>query len=129
MTILPSIDIFEKYISNIRDKAFSDINAIFFNENIDFLLTSNYLDFLEMHFGENEIIRALIVELSDTNRSSPNPIDNLEDSIYETLYLDNCDNIDCLFAITFNDKLNIEHYRYTEQNKIDKIKNFYFLNY
>lgn len=124
MTILPSIDIFEKYISNSRDRSFSDINSIFFNENVDFLLTSNYLDFLEMNFGENEILQSLIVELSDTNRISVNAKDNNCDDIYEKLYMDNVEEIDCLFAISLDSEHTIDHFKYSKKNKQTKNKEY-----
>ncbi|SHF09740.1 hypothetical protein [Chryseobacterium sp. OV279] len=121
MTILPSLDIIEKYVSNSRDRAFVDVNNILFNENVDILLTKSYLDFLEENIDNIEILRTLVTELSDNNRiAHENIIDNNNENIFEDLYTDNCDRIDCLFAITLNTQPNILHYRHSQINKINK---------
>ncbi|MFP8892028.1 hypothetical protein [Chryseobacterium sp. EZn1] len=121
MTILPSLDIIEKYVSNSRDKSFADINSILFNENLNVLLTKSYLNFLEENIDDIEILQTLVVELSDNNRiSDNNVIDNNNDNIFEDLYNDNCDTIDCLFAITLDSQPNIIHYRYNKINKANK---------
>lgn len=124
MTVLPSLDIFEKYISNSRDRIFSDINSIFFNENVDVLISSNYLDIMDASLGNIELIQALVIELSDTNRIPQNIVDNNQVNFYEKFYTDNCDNIDCLFAITLNDYPTMPHYRYSIRNKENKNKEY-----
>lgn len=124
MTILPSIDIFEKYISDSRDKAFSDVNAIFYNDDVDILISSNYLEKLENIFEDNEHLKSLIVELSDNNRLSVGVVDNSDTEFYEKLYEDNSEKIDVLYAITINETPNIEHFRYTKINKGNKNKEF-----
>lgn len=124
MTILPSIDIFQKYISDSRDKAFSDINAILYNDDIDILLSSNYLNKLEEIFEDNEHLKALIVELSDHNRISVGTVDNMENEVFEKLYKDNVDLLDCLYAVTLDVTPNIEHFRYTKINKTNKNKEY-----
>ncbi|SCY25164.1 hypothetical protein SAMN02927916_1616 [Flavobacterium anhuiense] len=128
MTILPSLDIFEKYISNSRDKVFSDINCIFFNENIDVLITSNYLELLEMYFDNNDLIQALIIELSDKNRTVVNYVDNelqnTYENFYEKIYTDNIDSLDCLYAISIGESPNIIHYQYSKKNKQNLNKEF-----
>lgn len=128
MTVLPSLDIFEKYISNSRDKIFSDMNSIFFNENTNILITSNYLDLLAMHFDNIDLIQALAIELSDNNRTAINSIDNelkgTYENFYEKLYNDNVDSIDCLYAITLNENHNVIHFKYSEKNKQSKNKEF-----
>jgi len=123
MTVLPAIDIFEKYVSNSRDKTFSDINSIFFNDNNNILISTSYLDLIESTF-DSELINLLVVELSDNNRISPDIIDNNEDNIFEKLYEDNCNNIDCLCAITLNETLSIDHYKYSRKDKKSKNKDF-----
>ncbi|WP_396146390.1 hypothetical protein [Flavobacterium sp.] len=128
MTVLPSLDIFEKYVSNSRDRAFSDINSIFFNENIDILITSNYLDLLEMNLDNFDLIQALTLELFDNDRIANDLIDNeIQDTyenFYEKLYIDNVDKIDCLFAININENPNINHYKYYTRNKQTKSKEY-----
>ena len=128
MTVLPSMDVFEKYISNSRDRAFSDINSIFFNENIDVLITSNYLDILEMSLENIELIQALTIELSDDNRIAVNSIDNeikdTYENFYDKLYNDNIDNLDCLFAINIDEKPNFVNYKYSKRNKNNKNKEY-----
>lgn len=124
MTILPSLDVFEKYNSNARDKVFSDVNNIFYNDNNDFLITSKYLDFLELNIEDDELIQLLIVELSDSGKICNNVVDNGDGNIFEKLYLDNCDRIDCLFAITIDEEPKINHYRYSKKNKQKKNREF-----
>ncbi len=124
MTIIPSIDLIEKYTSNSRDKAFSDINSILYNEDIDILLTKNYLNVIENHINNTEILQSLIIELSDSNRLSVETLDNDENNIFEKLYIDNNENIESLFALTLNEEPNIEHYCYSKKNKKNKNKEF-----
>jgi hypothetical protein len=124
MTVLPNIDVFEKYISNTRDKIFIDVNNIFFNDCVDILLTSNYLDCLESKLSNFEIIQALTVELSDKNRISKNTIDNSEENIVEKLYEENVEKIDCLFAISLNTELNVIHYNHSKQCSTSKNKDY-----
>ncbi|MBK1898020.1 hypothetical protein [Chryseobacterium paridis] len=77
-----------------------------------------------MNFGENEILQSLIVELSDTNRISVNAKDNNCDDIYEKLYMDNVEEIDCLFAISLDSEHTIDHFKYSKKNKQTKNKEY-----
>ncbi|WP_139166159.1 hypothetical protein [Chryseobacterium jejuense] len=77
-----------------------------------------------MNFGENEILQSLIVELSDTNRISVNAKDNNCDDIYEKLYVDNVEEIDCLFAISLDSEHTIDHFKYSRKSKQTKNKEY-----
>jgi hypothetical protein len=55
MTILPSVEIFKKYISNSRDNTFNTVNSIFFNENINVLISKNYITLLESQIEDFDL--------------------------------------------------------------------------
>ena len=120
MTILPSLDIIEKFVSNSRDRAFIDINTILYNENLNILLTSSYLNYLEENIDDLEVLQSLVTELSDNNRIAENVEDKYDEDIFEDLYNNNCENIESLFAVTLNTVPRIPHYKYNKINKDDK---------
>lgn len=124
MTVLPNLEIFETYLLNSRNRTFSDINAILFNSNNCLLITPNYLDKLESEFEDNELIKSLIVQLSDENRITENYIDNSSDNFIEQLFTDNISNIDCLFPICLTNKPNDSFFCYDEINKASKNKHY-----
>jgi len=124
MTVLPSLDIFKKYISTSRGILFSSVNSIFSNEKINVLITKNYISLLESEIDEFEQIQALIMELSDSNRISGEAIDNNETNLYEKLYLDNSNKINCLFPISINDDFQIKNYKFSSICENTKNKEF-----
>ncbi|OAB26771.1 hypothetical protein SAMN05444395_1152 [Flavobacterium fryxellicola] len=128
MTVLPSIDILNKYSSNTRDKCFSDINSIFFNSEIDILFTKNYIEIIESEIDDMEVFSALLIELSDSNRLSINSIDaeNVLNSqnACEKLYVGNVNNFDSLFVITKEENINVTHYKYDSINENTKNSEF-----
>ncbi len=124
MTVLPSLDIFKKYTSNTRDKEFSTVNNILFNDNVNVLITKNYISFLESKIEDFEQVQALIMELYDSNRTSEATIDNEDDNLYEKLYLDNVNQINCLFPISIEENFKIKHFKYSSISKLDKNKEY-----
>ncbi|GAB3724536.1 hypothetical protein [Flavobacterium koreense] len=128
MTVLPSIDIFNKYSSNTRDKSFSDINSIFFNNQVDVLLTRKYIELLENEIVDIDVFSALLVELSDNNRIAINTIEAdgqaTSQNICEKLYVANIDNIESLFLISKTENLNVLHYKYDSIDENSKNKEF-----
>jgi hypothetical protein len=124
MTVLPSLDIFKKYISNTRDQEFNTLNNILFNKNINILITKNYISFLESKIEDFEQVQALIMELYDSNRTSEGTIDNEEENLYEKLYLDNVNEINCLFPISIEDDFQIKHFKYSSISKLKKNKEY-----
>lgn len=128
MTVLASIDIFNKYSSNTRDKSFSDINSIFFNNQVDVLLTRKYIELLENEIVDIDVFSALLVELSDNNRIAINTIEAdgqaTSQNICEKLYTANIDNIESLFLISKTENLNVLHYKYDSIDENSKNKEF-----
>lgn len=121
MTILPCLNILKKYLSHDKDIISREFTKILFNENLDILLTKNYLEFIENNMSDEEqmSLESLIIELSDTSRLSERKTDSTESEIYESLYELNKDQIDSLFSITYNYTPSTIHFDY---NKIDKSK-------
>jgi hypothetical protein len=120
MTILPSLDIFKKYVSNSRDQAFSTINSIFLNENINVLITPNYITLLETEISDFDQIQALIMDLYDSDRTIEKTVDNNEFNLYEQLYSDNFKGINCLFPISIEDTFQIKHFKFSSICKQSK---------
>ena len=124
MTILPSVEIFKKYISNSRDNTFNTVNSIFFNENINVLISKNYITLLESQIEDFDQIQALIMDLYDSDRTSKDTIDNNDVNLYEKLYLDNIKEINCLFPISINDSFEIKHFKFSSVSKQSKNKEY-----
>lgn len=124
MTILPSPNFVNKFTSLSRDREFIDISSVFYNDNIDVLITKNYLNHLETIVDDLDILQSLIMELSDNQRLvlEHNDTDNLD--IFENIYELNKNSIESLFAISLNENYNIYSYDYINIDQNNKNKEF-----